>query len=98
MLFLFRFQHELQEKDKVIETLQLRLQSKADMHSVALSPFSSPSKRFVETQTSPRQVRTVTQHQGQFIEQASSVLKLKNKLNVLRNDRKTATTTARVGI
>lgn len=48
-----KLQHELQEKDKVIETLQLRLQSKADMQSIALSPFSSPSRRFVETQTSP---------------------------------------------
>ena len=63
MLFLFRFQHEVQEKDKVIETLQLRLQSKAEMQSVALSPFSSPSKRFVETQTSPRQVSAATQRQ-----------------------------------
>lgn len=60
---LFRFQHELQEKDKVIETLQLRLKSKAEMHSVALSPFSSPNKRFVETQTSPRQVSAATPHQ-----------------------------------
>ncbi|KAJ7339463.1 CDK5 regulatory subunit associated protein 2 [Desmophyllum pertusum] len=48
-----KLRHELQEKDKVIETLQLRLQSKADMHSIALSPFSSPPRRFVETQTSP---------------------------------------------
>ncbi|XP_022783797.1 myomegalin-like isoform X2 [Stylophora pistillata] len=49
-----KLQHELQEKDKVIETLQLRLKSKPEMQSIALSPFSSPSRRFVETQTSPR--------------------------------------------
>ena len=60
MLLLFRLQHELEEKDKVLETLELRLQSKGEMQSVALSPISfkssaspSASRRYVETQTSP---------------------------------------------
>lgn len=65
--FIFRLQHELQEKDKVIETLQLRLQSKADMQSIALSPFSSPSRRFVETQTSPAASPQVNGEIGQLI-------------------------------
>ena len=95
VLFLYRFQHELQEKDKVIETLQLRLQSKADMHSVALSPFSSPSKRVVETQTSPRQVSAVTQRQKDSSYNISSVLKRRNTLDVLSDNRKNTKMTTR---
>ena len=70
--FIFRLQHELQEKDKVIDTLQLRLQSKADMQSIALSPFSSPSRRFVETQTSPAASPQVNGETGQLIRRSPS--------------------------
>ena len=67
--FMFSLEHEIQEKDKMIETLELRLQSKAEMRSIALSPFSSKpisspsaSRRFVETQTSPGLYAKSPQH------------------------------------
>lgn len=50
---LFRLQHELQEKDKVIKALELSLHSTAEVQSVALSPFPSPTRQHGQTQTSP---------------------------------------------
>jgi len=46
-------QHELQEKDKVIKALELSLHSTAEVQSVALSPFPSPTRQHGQTQTSP---------------------------------------------
>ena len=50
---LFRLQHELQEKDKVIKAMELSLHSTAEVQSVALSPFPSPTRQHGQTQTSP---------------------------------------------
>ena len=50
---LFRSQHELQEKDKVIKALELSVHSTAEVQSVALSPFPSPARQHGQTQTSP---------------------------------------------
>lgn len=63
-------QLELQEKDEVIKTLELDLQSKPEMHSVALSPFSSPSppKRYGQTQTSP------SGHENSLVKQSITAL------------------------